>query len=93
MIIGIQKGLEEIREYISGYDNYEVVSLEDYKGFLNVMIYTEKMPDKEYEESQFELENKSLIYHGSIPQGILMINANNKTPEDIINLLKQNPFQ
>lgn len=88
-IIGIQSGLEEISNYIRSHNKYELVNLEEYKGGINAIIYNNKIPNEKYEEDQFKLENNSLTCHGETSHGVLMINASNKSPNDVFKILEE----
>lgn len=80
MVIAVAPGLEEIRDKLMEL-GYEVVILGEYNYPIDAVIYKGYTPDMSY----ISTNNTSF---NSDSYGILMINAQNKTIEEINYVLK-----
>lgn len=87
MIIGIEKDLEGIRNYLKSLNQYEIYCLGEYSGAMDAIIYEDENSIRDFERYQFNMINNALEEHKDISNGTLMIKATHKTAEEIKELL------
>ncbi len=87
MVVAVESGLEEVSRQLSER-GYTIVSYPEYAGVVDAFIYKETMSSGigSYENNGLgeSLEN----YASSRPQGVLIINANNKSAAQIEEILR-----
>ena len=87
MIIGIEEGLEGIKNYLEGLQTYQIYDLGTYQGAMDAIIY-DKAGTDDFEAYQFDSMNNALETHDQVPNGTLMIKATHKTGEEVHELLE-----
>ena len=92
MIVTLDKNLYYIKQYLENTGKYEVYNYEDYIGPIHAYIY-EEPADETYEDIQNSLVNLAHNKHIDIKHGVLMINAQNKTPREIERILSERLYK
>lgn len=87
MIIGIEKSLEGIRNYLEGLYHYEIYCLGEYNGPMDVIIYKDEKSIGDFNKYQYDSITNALSGNEDISNGTLMIKATHKTGEEIHELL------
>lgn len=93
MIINIEEKLYYIRQYLESTGKYEIYNRGEYSGPIHAYIYKEEDLEAEFEVMQNRLINLAHHEHIDIKHGVLMINANNKTPREIDDILSERLYQ
>ena len=88
MIVGIERGLEGIKNFLEGLQNYEIYYLDQYDGPMDAIVYNHNSSTSYFEHYQFESISNALEDNADITKGTLMIKATHKTPEDVKELLE-----
>lgn len=83
MIVAVERELVELRGQLQER-GYTMVSYPDYQGSIDAYIYTGKIPSELGNQQNDAIGN----YVFSKPQGILMVNARNKTVSQIEEILR-----
>ncbi|MGL5676533.1 MAG: YkuS family protein [Cellulosilyticaceae bacterium] len=88
MIIAIEKDLEHIKDYIQQQTAYEVYTIGTYDGAVDVVIYAKQYTSNDFSQYQYESIQDALEQHTDISKGTLMINAQQKTPVQVLESIK-----
>lgn len=84
MVIAIERGLTQIQRYLE-YKGYTVVDGYSYRGAIDAYVY-ENMGMSVTDDFNSYSQNSTQ------PTGILIVNAKNKSPEEIENILKNRVY-
>lgn len=93
MIVTVEKNLYYIKQYLDQVGKYEVYYKEDYTGPIHAYVYDQDELLNEFEIMQNGLINLAHRQHVDIKHGVLMINAQNKTPREIDQILSERLYQ
>jgi len=85
LVIAIQRGLENIKEELENR-GYEVFYIGENR-ITDAVIYKEIEMHPYYEINNIPSAASASI-NGNVPYGVLLVNATNKTIDDITNILK-----
>lgn len=89
MIVVVEKNLYHIKQYLDSVGKYEIYDKEEYIGPIHACIYSQDRFLEEFEVMQNSLINLAQGAHADIKHGVLMINAQNKTPREIDQILSE----
>ena len=92
MVVALDENLYYIKQYLESTGKYEVYNYKDYIGPIHAYIY-EEQTDETYEDIQNSLINLAHNQHVDVRHGVLMINAKNKTPREIENILSERLYK
>lgn len=92
MVVTLDKNLYYIKQYLESTGKYEVYNYTDYIGPIHAYIY-EEHTDETYEDIQNSLINLAHNQHVDVRHGVLMINAKNRTPREIENILSERLYK
>lgn len=87
MVIAIEQGLDDLSARLR-QRGYTIVSYPEYGGVVDAFIYKEEMTGH-IDGYQGILQDSLENYTNPNPHGILMVNANNKSFEQIEEILKK----
>ncbi|NMA82666.1 MAG: hypothetical protein GX962_02235 [Epulopiscium sp.] len=93
MIIGIQRGLDQLKEQLKER-GYYIVEVDQYRHPIDAYVYTATQADGILEN----LAVTNQVYTGPEPydsqssMGVLMVNAYNKTVEEIEQILRERVY-
>lgn len=93
MIISIEKDLYYVKQYLENTGKYEIYDKGDYSGPIHAYIYNEDELVSEFEVMQNSLIHLAHQKHVDIKHGVLMVNAKNKTPREIDNILTERLYK
>lgn len=93
MIITVEKNLYYIKQYLDQVGKYEVYYKEDYTGPIHAYIYNGDELTNEFQIMQNGLIELAHTQHIDIKHGVLMINAQNKTPREVEKILSERIYQ
>jgi hypothetical protein len=83
VIIGIDSSLNYIKQYLESTGKYEIYTLGEYLGPLDVFIYEDKQDYSLFDQYQNEAMSNLLQHTPEVNPGILMIHAKGKSPKEI----------
>lgn len=92
MIVLIDKDLYYMKQYLESIGKYEIYDNQEYKGPIHAYIY-EEYKDQIYESVENNLIDLAHNEHIDIRHGVLMINAKNKTPREVENILSERLYR
>ena len=93
MIVAIEKNLNYIKQYLEYTGKYELYDQDSYKGPIHAYIYEKDETIHEFDAMLNSLTCLAHEQHIDMSHGILMINAKNKTPKEIDNILSERLYR
>lgn len=87
MIIGIENTLNSIKQYLDTTGKFEIYILGTYYGPIDAFIYQSEGNNEMFAVYQESIRDMALENHINTNEGILMINAVNKSPKEIEKIL------
>lgn len=87
MVVAVEDGLEQISEALRKL-GYTIVSYPDYGGVVDAFVYKESISSHIEEYQNISQMNAMDEYNNINPHGVLIINANNKSINQIEQILK-----
>lgn len=89
--VAVQRGLEDIKSYLEE-NGYDAVYTDDVAGPVIAYVYLENEYRPVYNKLNSMLENRFTGAVNGNTQGVLLINAKGKQPEDILQILSNRTY-
>ena len=92
-VVALEQGLEHIGEYLKS-KGYTVVPWEQAPMAVDAVVYTGRKLDDIYSNSFSQVRNAlSDDIKENNPCGVLLVNAQNKTPEQVYEIIKNRVYE
>ncbi|HHV19770.1 MAG TPA: hypothetical protein GXZ27_13200 [Thermoanaerobacterales bacterium] len=91
-VIALEEGLEEIGEFLKNR-GFQVVAWGDQNFAVDAVVYMGRRLD-EIQSTQFSPALESVYdYSGGQSYGVLLVNAQNRTPQEIYEIIKNRVYE
>jgi len=91
-VVAVEEGLEEINEYLRNM-GFKIVSLENENLAVDAVVYKNMSLSEIQAENLWGSTNSSYDYNGEKDCGVLLVNAHNKTPQQIYEIIKNRVYE
>jgi len=90
-IIAVQRGLEDIKSFLE-LNGYETVYTDEISSPVYACVYMESENKQVYSKLNSLLENQLTGAVNGITQGVLLVNAKGRQPEEILRILSNRTY-
>jgi hypothetical protein len=90
MIVVVEKGLENVKQYLENLKKYEVKSNDDYVGCVDAYVFSHYQDVEEMSTFENNIQDITCRTELEVTPGVLIINAAHKTPKEIEEIIDQN---
>jgi hypothetical protein len=91
-VIALEEGLEDIGEFLRN-KGFQVIAWGDQNSPIDAVVYIGRRLD-EIQATQFPSAMESLYdYTGGDSYGVLLVNAQNRTPQEVYEIIKNRVYE
>lgn len=92
-VIALEEGLDDIGNYLRG-KGFHIVSWQDHNSAVDAVVYTgRKLEDIQATQYSLAAEETLSADIGSQPFGVLLVNAQGKTPDEVYKIIKNRIYE
>jgi hypothetical protein len=91
-VIALEEGLEDIREYLQN-KGFQVVDWGNQSLIVDAVVYRGRSLAKIQTEQIMSAADPIYDYKGNNSFGVLLVNAQNKTPQEVYEIIKNRVYE